>query len=207
MLNSQPRPAVATTVLPRANTTPEVVARCRTAALAFVNGADRWSKLQLAEWLSGAYSGCAGQGTTSRAEWTPVPLLEEIDERMVTRLLQASSAEVREVLSKIVADGGHAFGSAMRGGSLVRPCRDRSGQVGYLPTFEARRLTEMVLALVAADYLTRPSDYELELSVCRYCGVAGFDLDARTRGHCDRHQSGFFVRRGDTMVAVLPEGA
>ena len=208
MMFTPPQSSAATPVLlPHTTTTPEVVALCRHAGLAFVNGAERWSKRHLTDWLSGAYRDCAGAGRTSSGSWSPIPLLEEIDARMVVRLLQVSSAEVRDVLTKVAAEGGHSFGAAMRDSDLVRPCRDLAGRIGYVPTYGARRLAEMVLALFGADYLTRPSDYELELSMCRYCGTTDFDLEARTRGHCERHESAFGLRRFDGTMTLLPEGA
>ncbi len=207
ILDSTQFSSAETTTIPKGISTPEVVARCRRAALAFVNGAERWTPRQLADWLSGPYLECLGSEATPLASWTPIPLLQQIDSRMVARLLQVSNSDVRAALDDIVSEGGRAFGLAMVSSGLVLSATDSSGCAGYVPTREARRLSEMVLGLLGADYLTRPSDYELELATCRYCGIVEFSLDARTRGHCHNHESAFGFRRSGARTSLFPEGA
>ena len=62
------------------------------------------------------------------------------------------------------------------------------GVRGWAPRDRARlRLRDRVLALFAADYLTRPETYARELYVCPDCMCAVFDETAVGRGKCPLH--------------------
>jgi hypothetical protein len=188
---------------------------CRETALELLNDGERWGKAELATWLMGPYSQLT-QYVTPRASrrsmeiQKPVPMLREIDARMVDRVLRNARTEVIEALrSTYDAEGGAAFAFTMLSNGFVARCEDRSHVAGWVPTTDARRLADRVMSLLAADYLTRPSDYETELSICSHCSTVEFDAVARMRGICHRHGSGLFVPKTHRRSTwpYLPEGA
>ncbi len=187
---------------------------CREAALMFLNESPFWGKAELAMWLMGPYAQLTQYvPSTSRhksGEYKkPVPMLKEIDARMVDRVIKSARAEVLATLQRIAdVEGGTSFGFTMLSSGFVARCEDKRQVQGWIPTTEARRLADRVLSLFAADYLTRPAEYENDFSVCAHCGMVDFDNIARLRGICHRHASGMFSpkSRRDTMP-YLPEGA
>ncbi|MBS2012052.1 MAG: hypothetical protein JST00_04145 [Deltaproteobacteria bacterium] len=188
---------------------------CRETALELLNDGQRWGKAELATWLMGPYSQLtqyvAGRGQRNAAEPVrTVPMLREIDARMVDRVLKNARLEVLEALkSTYDAEGGAAFAFTMLSNGFVARCEDRSHVAGWVPTTDARRLADRVMSLLAADYLTRANDYETELSICSRCSYVEFDAVARMRGICHRHGSGLFIPKSTRRSTwpYLPEGA
>lgn len=185
---------------------------CRESALAFLNEAERWGKAELAMWLMGPYAQLtrhvAGVARGSGEYVRHAPMLREIDARMVERVVRSAREEVLEVLARAGdADGGAAFAFAMLAAGFVARCEDKTQRPGWVPTADARRLADRVLSLFAADYLTRPGDYETELSICGHCKTVEFDGVSRMRGICPRHGSGLFVHKRSSTIPYLPEGA
>jgi|GEM_PF-962152 len=187
---------------------------CREAALAFLNESQRWGKPELAMWLMGPYAQLTQydapasrrrSGEFSRS----VPMLREIDVRMVERVVKSARNEVLETLRHTGdLESGTSFAFTMLSSGFVSRCEDKSKIAGWVPTREARRLADRVLSLLAADYLTRPHDYENELSLCSHCETVDFDSISRMRGICHRHGSGMFVPRSPrSTLPYLPEGA
>jgi hypothetical protein len=200
--------------LPRQTGSYAIAAACRETALVFLNEAEQWGKAELAMWLMGPYAQVTGfvddyctrqSGQVARA----FPLLREIDARMVDRVLRSARSEVLDTLVGMEdPEGAASFAFSMLSSGFVVRCEDARNVSGWVPTPDARRLADRVLSLVAADYLTRPSDYELELSICASCRNVDFDAVSRLRGVCSQHGSGFFppgLRRG--TLPYLPEGA
>ena len=191
-----------------------VASACREAALMFMNESQHWGKAELAMWLMGPYAQLtqyvpADTRHKSGEFKRPVPMLKEIDARMVDRVIKSARAEVLATLQRIGdVEGGASFTFSMLSGGFVARCEDKRQVQGWIPTTEARRLADRVLSLFAADYLTRPAAYENDFAVCAQCGMVEFDNIARTRGICHRHGSGMFVpkSRRDTLP-YLPEGA
>ncbi|WP_146652163.1 hypothetical protein [Labilithrix luteola] len=187
---------------------------CRETALAFVHESSYWGKAELAMWLMGPYAQLTQYVSNSaRRHGTdsprPVPLLREIDARMVERVVRSARTEVIETMKQTAdAEGGASFAFTMMSAGFVVRCEDEGHVPGWVPTTDARRLADRVLSLLAADYLARTSDYENELSVCRHCGAIDFDAGIRDRGICHRHGSGTFAPRSRTpTMPYLPEGA
>lgn len=187
---------------------------CRATALAFLNESDRWGKAELAMWLMGPYTQLTQYvspfsrrraGENAR----PVPLLREIDARMVERVIKNAREEVFATLQRTNdIEGGASFAFTMLSAGYVARCEDRGHVAGWVPTSDARRLADRVLSLLAADYLARPADYETELGQCTQCKIVEFDPIARARGICHRHASGMFVPRSRrSTLPYLPEGA
>lgn len=186
---------------------------CRATALAFLNESLHWGKAELAMWLMGPY----GQLTQyvlplarrqSGERVRSVPLMREIDARMVERVVKTAHEEVMTTLAQMSdAEGSASFAFTMLSAGFVARCEDRGQVAGWVPTSDARRLADRVLSLLAADYLTRPHDYEDDLSVCHICNVVEFDSVSHDRGICHRHGSGIFVPARRNTLPYLPEGA
>jgi hypothetical protein len=201
--------------LPEQTGSVAVAAACREAALAFLNESMHWGKPELATWLMGPYaqltqyvpaSSRRKSGEISR----PVPLMREIDARMVERVIRSARQEVLGTLARTVdTEGGASFAFSMLSSGFVARCEDRGRNAGWIPTTDARRLADRVLSLLAADYLTRPLDYESELARCSRCDTIEFDAVTRVRGVCHRHGSGLFLprRSSRSTMPYLPEGA
>lgn len=191
-----------------------IVSACRDTAMAFVHEAAHWGKAELAMWLMGPYAQLtqyvSPMSSRKNGEMVrPVPLLREIDARMVDRVISTALAEIIETLRQLSdPEGGANFAFNMLSQGFVVRCEDARGVPGWVPTSEARRLADRVLSLFAADYLTRSSEYEAELSICTHCESVDFDSFARMRGICNRHGSGMFAptSRRSTMP-YMPEGA
>jgi hypothetical protein len=186
---------------------------CRATALMFLNDSHRWGKAELAMWLMGPYSQLtqyvSPRNGSGEYEKRPVPLLREIDVRMVERVIRSAHDEVVATLQRTYdAEGGATFAFSMLSAGFVARCEDRGSVAGWVPTSAARRLADRVLSLLAADYLSRPEDYEVDLGVCTHCKSVEFDAIARVRGICHRHGSGIFAPRARrSTIPYLPEGA
>lgn len=191
-----------------------IACACRDVALSFLNEAPHWGKAELAMWLMGPYAQLTRYVTVDTRKKTgehvrPAPLLREIDVRMVERVIKSARDEVLATLARTVdIEGGASFAFTMLSAGFVARCEDKSGHQGWIPTTDARRLADRVMSLLAADYLTRPADYESELAVCSHCQTVEFDSVTRVRGICARHGSGMFVpKTRRTTIPYLPEGA
>jgi hypothetical protein len=187
---------------------------CREAALAFMNESQYWGKAELAMWLMGPYAQLtqyvpSGSRTQSGEFQKPVPLLREIDARMVDRVIKSARAEVLATLQRMAdVEGGASFAFEMLSNGFVARCEDKRRTQGWIPTTDARRLADRVLSLFAADYLTRPAEYESEMGVCAQCQAVDFDSVSHTRGICHRHGSGMFIPKSRrSTLPYLPEGA
>jgi hypothetical protein len=187
---------------------------CRATALAFLNESRHWGKAELAMWLMGPY----GQLTQyvsplsrrrSGEHAQPVPLMREIDARMVDRVIKNAYDEVMRTLERTRdAEGGASFAFSMLSSGFVARCEDRGRTAGWVPTTDARRLADRVLSLLAADYLSRPADYEQELSMCAMCRTVEFDAVSSARRICHRHGSGMFMPKSRrSTLPYFPEGA
>jgi hypothetical protein len=177
-----------------------VASACRDAALVFVNDSRYWGKAELAMWLIGPYAQLLRHTSrlaarTSASKANEADRLAEIDARFVERVLENARREVLSTLETSVEDGA-SFAFTMICSEYVVRCVDTSGTTGWVPTGNPRRLADRVLSLFGADYLTRPSAADAELSVCEICGLVDLDPVARTRGICQRHRSAIVLRRG-----------
>jgi hypothetical protein len=171
------------------STSAAAIARdCREAAMEFMNDSHRWSKAELGMWLTARYSMVTKHASKDAggATW-PVPLLRDIDARLIERIMQSARSEILETLRSISKDGSASFVlRALIAGTVIR-CEDAGGQPAWAPTGDVPRLADRVLSLFAVDYLARPGDYETQLAVCAQCGSISFDEDLRTRAACEEH--------------------
>ena len=192
-----------------------VAAACRETALAFLNESDRWGKAELAMWLMGPYAQLTqyvaphAQRRSGEYVARPVPLLREIDVRMVERVIRSAHDEVTNTLRHVSdAEAGPSFAFTMLAAGFVARCEDQGQVAGWVPTSDARRLADRVLSLLAVDYLTRAVDYESELALCSRCRTVEFDATARTRGICARHSNSIVVPKSRrSTMPYMPERA
>ena len=188
-----------------------LAAACRDAALAFLNEGDRWGKAELAMWLMGAYAPLTQyHGTYARHRNVPVPAarpttqLREIDASTIQDIIRETCAEVRATLelARGGPEGGASFAFGMMSAGFVVRCEDAHGQLAWLPTTVARRLTDRVLSLLAVDYLTRPSDYETTLTSCA-CGTVAFE-PASCSHHTGGHRNASVTLAPRRRMSTLP---
>jgi hypothetical protein len=184
---------------------------CRETALSFVNDSRHWGKAELAMWLIGPYAQLL-QYTTVLTDRTSMPdnvdRIGEIDARLVERILENARGEVISVLDRIASDeDGVSFAFSIIAAENVVHCVDANGGVGWAPSGRPTRLADRVLALFAADYLTRPGAAE-ELVVCNVCQRVDFDRTVRKHGICLRHRSAIIFPNGRTnTLPYFPDGA
>src|SRR6185295_17952761 len=141
--------------LPDQTATFTVANACRETALVFLNESQRWGKAELAMWLMGPYAQltqyvpvCSRKKSGEVVR--PVPLLREIDARMVERVITSARAEILATLGRMSdVEGGASFAFTMLSAGFVARCEDSSGQSGWIPTTDARRLADRVLSLLA----------------------------------------------------------
>lgn len=187
---------------------------CRVTALAFLNESGRWGKAELAMWLMGPYGQLTQYGSPlarGRDGDGPgaVPLLREIDVRVVGRVIRSAHEEVISTIKRIGdPEGAATFAFTMLASGFVARCEDLSQTIGWVPTTAARRLADRVLSLLAADYLARPLAYENEVCICAQCTTVAFDAYARARGMCSHHLDSKVVPRFRRVtLPYLPESA
>ena len=200
-------------ILPDATGAMAIAEGCRAAALEFLNASHRWGKAELAMWLMGPYASltqyASAYSRRRSGEYVQAaPLLREIDVRMVERVIRSAHDEVVATLKKTYeTEDGASFGFTMLAAGFVARCEDKGRVVGWVPTTAARRLADRVLSLLAADYLARPEDYEVDLGVCTECNGVEFDAIARVRGICHRHGNSTFVVRTKRVTLPYPSEA
>jgi hypothetical protein len=193
-------------VLPDGMSGADFAGAAREAALAFVNGAARWTKSELSAWLAGPYASLTRHAHTEEATPTwPVPSLQDVDHRLVRRMLDTARAEVLDALCRIVKDGAGPFVLRMLIAGFIARCRDGNGEPSWAPTGAAVRLADRVMSLFAVDYLARPEDYEVALGICSLCSEVLFDKVVRRRGVCDQHvESSLLAVRGKATTSPPP---
>jgi hypothetical protein len=176
-------------VLPHGFSGADMARLCRETAMQFMNEASGWGKAELAMWLAGPY---AMATRFAKKEQEPsltggVPLIKEIDVRLVDRIIRTARAEVLENLGQVVADQSSSFVlRALIAGSVAR-VEDGYSEPTWAPAAGTTRLADRVLSLFAVDYLVRPGDYETSLSICATCSYVSFDPAAKSRGFCPIH--------------------
>lgn len=197
--------------LPEETDARAIAAGCREVALTFINEAHRWGKAELAMWLIGPYSQLARYGSDfsrrrSGEISTRVPLLREIDARMVDRVIRTAREEVLATLAQLSApEAGASFAFTMISAGFAVRCEDIRGKAGWVPTTDARRLADRVLSLLAVDYLVRPTDYEENLHVCAHCGWVEIRSSQKLVSVCACRGSGIFSQERRATLPYFPD--
>jgi hypothetical protein len=194
--------------LPTGTSATDIAKNCREAAMEFVNCSETWGRPELMMWLTGSYArltahAAAATGTETASSVWPVPLLSNINDKLIGRIIRTARAEVLETLSRIANDGSASFVlRALIAGSVVR-CEDGMSEPAWAPTGEPTRLADRVLSLFAVDYLACAGDYEAELVVCSKCSSVTFGESHRSHGTCC-HQGAIFSAAAPRQRATLP---
>ena len=150
--------------LPQIANVTAVAFACRVTAQTFLEQGGRWGKEQLGAWLMGPYATLT-RLTSIEAPCVAVPtsvptVLPDLDEPTIRRLIANARLTVTETIADVRhARAGASFSLNMFSKGFVAAFEDGQRAVGWLPTNHASTLTDRVLSLVAADYLTRPEDY------------------------------------------------
>ncbi len=144
--------------------------RCRRAALAFTNGAEVWTKADLAGWLVGPYRGATRSGSMPPPSRASSPPGRKVEPAAVDDLLSDAHVRVLTVLENVaISRTKTAFARRLLEEHAVQRITDHGHTVGWIPMDAPRmRLAYRVLSLFAADALARPADYET-LTVCHRC--------------------------------------
>jgi hypothetical protein len=191
-------------MLPTGMTGAEIASACRDAAMTFINESRHWGKAELGMWLTGTYATStkhASKQTETDGQVWPVPLLRDIDARLVERIMHSARTEIFEMLATIASDGSASFVlRSLIAGTVIR-CEDGAREPAWAPTGEATRLADRVLSLFAVDYLARPGDCESALVVCPRCELVAFDEMTKQRGGCNHgvQHSALAPRRHSTL--------
>lgn len=196
-------------VLPQGVSGDDVADAAREAALGFVNGSKGWTKRELSTWLAGTFASLTmhtRRDDDAPPAW-PIPPLQDVDPRLVRRIVESARTEVLEALARVVKDGAAPFMLRMLIAGFVVRCRDGLGAPAWLPTGASVRLADRVLSLFAVDYLAWPDDYESGLAVCSLCGEVVFDENVRRRKVCDRHVESSLLSVRGAATSFPPPGA
>jgi hypothetical protein len=180
MKNAEPSAIESTRTLlrlPEHVTVSSIAAACRDAWRVFIEQSEEWSKAEQVLWSCGLYAPIAQHGTYAK-EQRGAEANDDyrfVDARFIERMIKNARVVAYDVLTSFALPRARlAFGRRMRDEGAVTRCVDRFGRVGYVPTPVTDSLADRILALIAADLLSRPGDFEGE-TLCSECGgvVAG----------------------------------
>jgi hypothetical protein len=178
-------------------------AACREAWTTFVERSQEWGKADLVMWTYGALAPLtrtAEEALSSRIGG-PASVDHEfarIDVLFVDRLVRTARARVLDTLWSLESSEARVdFGYAMLSTGAVLPCEDAHGGQGFVPSCTRGPLAERVLALVAADLLTAPGDFE-QAVLCADCGRVGIG----PRPCCTSSQVRYAAGKSDTLRAA-----
>jgi hypothetical protein len=157
--------------LPKATYDKPIAGACREAGIAFVEGAPRWGKRELAMWLIGPYAratrhiACSLPSERLLPGGSPEPFAHEIGPGALEHVTKSAHTEVVEALRRLrEPEQAASFAFTMLSAGFVALGEDGAGRYGWLPTAKARRLADRVLSLFAADYLAHPDEYGTEIA-------------------------------------------
>jgi hypothetical protein len=153
----------------------DVAERARSAALDFVHKSAGWTKNDLATWLVGPYTSAVG---ADRPQSSQKKSNVKVDDERVQDLLGRARLLTRLFLKQAMTEPTSRMAEQLLELGLVCRAVDRAGGSGYIPIDRSNAtLGSRVLALFAADFLTRPRDYKDYLRTCRECDELYFDWD------------------------------
>lgn len=137
----------------------------------------------------------------------PAGKLRSMTASHVPHLLDVARQHVIEALRASIELGDRPFVHAALLASRVVRMREPSGaSIWRVKVGEETPLSEMVLALFAADALEHPEDYDQDLSVCEECGAVTLTpLPNGSRKGCPVHLFGG-ADHGQTVRRHHPHG-
>lgn len=185
-----------------------VAAECRRAALEFMAGvASGWTKLDLAQWLTGVYAHATRH--CQHGERTFIASASaSVDSTSIEELLSNTRGPMLSALQKAaLSDGSLDFADEAIDRGFVRRAVDADGMEVWIPVDGARMcLRDRVQALFVADFLNDPIAFGT-LYVCRHCEAIVFDQAGCTVEMClmQRRRSAIVTRNAETdEEAALP---
>jgi hypothetical protein len=195
--------------LPSGLSVHDIADRCRQALIEFVTGsAGGWSRSDLEHWVGAHYhpASSAFPGTSRIRAGFALPV-SAVAGAFETSLMDAADA-VRELLASCANPRMPAFALLAVERGFVAGAQDANGALGHVPIDVAgMTLVDRVASLLAADVLTRPSDYK-SVAFCEDCRAVSFEWNACEHEACvDSRESGI-VRRDDgspvSYAAIFP---
>jgi hypothetical protein len=142
---------------------------CRDAWRVFVEQSEEWGRAEQVLWSAGLYSPVR-RLVSEIFDPELSDNYETVDPRFLSRMIMTARAKSLDVLTSFALPRARlAFGIRMREEGAVTRCEDRFGNTGYIPTPLSGSLSDRILALIAADVLNRPGDFEGE-TLCSGCG-------------------------------------
>lgn len=150
-------------------------AACREAWSGFVERSQEWGKADLVVWTYSVLQPLTRVAEDALSARIAGPASVEhdfarVDVRFVDRLVRTARARVLDTLWSLESSEARVdFGYSMLGSGAVLPCEDARGRQGFVPSCTPGPLAERVLALVAADLLASPADFE-QAVLCADCG-------------------------------------
>jgi hypothetical protein len=152
----------------------DVLEASRAAVLEFLTAAPSWNERELRGWLAGAYRRALGDEETNVNN-------VELEARALGR---ADVLHAHQRLVEFIEDCRFLLAAERIVGLVddgwVRPVSDARGGSGFVAIDRpGASLSNRLIALVAADYLTRPRDYMDHLVSCPECEIFLFDWDAK----------------------------
>lgn len=196
-----PRPHVLR--LPDTATVDDVADASRDAWRVFMEQSQDWGVAELVLWSNGFYGPAARYASSPHGadESRDDDEFSGIDPRFVDRMILTARAKLVETLwSFSLPRARLEFACAMRERGAVTPCQDSRGVRAFLPTPPTDALVDRVLALVAADLLTRPNDFEAE-TMCSHCGSIALGRAPCCAHAATAHDSGIV---GPARETVMP---
>jgi hypothetical protein len=180
----------------------DVADMARTAMLDFLSGTGSgWSRRELALWLAGAYFRATAPVSGPAVRRTVLPVAELSSDVGIERVLLSTHDALIE-LAEHLASGDLSLAHAMVERKAVIGVQDALGGVGYAAAGGVEGgLCDRVSALMIADYLTRPADYQA-LHVCSECALVSFDWAPRHHEACegDPRVSGVVPKRSERVL-------
>ncbi len=112
------------------------------------------SRASLEQWLQGRYREATRFGPRRTVA------LAAPESQGVVAIVEGAQREVRNVVRMALTTSGDELARKLPSVVHILPATDSSGARGFIPVdAEGGRLADRVLALVLADYLTRPKDF------------------------------------------------
>jgi hypothetical protein len=171
-------------------------AACRDAWRIFIEQSEEWGTAEQMLWSGGLFEPIRRYASADADDAELEDDYETVDPRFLERMIMTARAKAYDILTSFALPRARlAFGIRMRQEGMVTRCRDRFGNTGYVPTPAAGSLADRILALIAADLLNRPGDFEGE-TLCSDCGGVTVGPSA-----CCSHTQ---LARGESSESIAP---
>jgi hypothetical protein len=168
------------------------------AAIAFLDGALRWSDADLVAWFTDSvvrHGIMEAPGTVREAGAPVLALASSTSCEGISQLLASARARVVQSLAGLVAmPSVDAFVNAAIYAGRVQRASERGRSLWRATPQEHDTLSDIVLSLFATDVLSHRELYDDTLAVCSTCGRVTFDAPTYGKRGCAAHPRASFIR-------------